>query len=197
MAILYFEIRSNDAEQQVLKKGLAEMLISDVAVDPGITVVERDRLEEVMAELKLQQTKAVDASTAQKLGELLGAEYQVMGSVIALKTSARLDARVLEVRTAKVVGVASENVADQDFFGAEQRLAAKLNALLAKADSREAPKPKKVGSKLTMEHAVIYSQALDAKDKKDKKTAQEKLNQVVKAQPDFLLASLELDRLMK
>ena len=42
-----------------------------------------------------------------------------------------------------------------------------------------------------------YSQALDAIDKKDKKTAKEKLDQVVKAQPDFLLATLELDRLMK
>jgi TolB-like protein len=135
-----------------LKKGLAEMLITDVSGDPSITVVERNRLEEVIKELELQQTAKIDAATAQRVGKLLGAQYLVTGSLISQKASGRLDAHVVRVET---------------------------------------------GEKLSMDNAVKYSQALDAIDKKDKKTAQEKLQQVVKAQPDFMLATLELDRLMK
>jgi predicted Zn-dependent protease len=42
-----------------------------------------------------------------------------------------------------------------------------------------------------------YGQALDAIDKKDKAAAKAKLQEVVKEQPDFVLASLDLDKLMK
>jgi TolB-like protein len=196
VAILYFDISSTDPEHQVLKKGLAEMLITDVSGDPSITVVERNRLEEVIKELELQQTAKIDAATAQRVGKLLGAQYLVTGSLIAQKASGRLDAHVVRVETGEVTA-AAQPLKDGDVFDAESKLAEKLSALLAKADAHDAPKPKKAQGKLSMDNAVKYSQALDAIDKKDKKTAQEKLQQVVKAQPDFMLATLELDRLMK
>jgi predicted Zn-dependent protease len=44
---------------------------------------------------------------------------------------------------------------------------------------------------------VQYSQALDALDKKDKAGAKKQLQQLVKEQPDFVLASLDLEALMK
>jgi predicted Zn-dependent protease len=85
-----------------------------------------------------------------------------------------------------------------DMFEAEQALLLKLAAALASADKRQpAELPKKQGVKLKLESAVKYSEALDAIDKKDKVQAKQKLEQVVKEQPDFLLASMELDRLMK
>jgi TolB-like protein len=196
VAVLYFDINSTDADHQVLKKGLCEMLITDLSVDPALTVVERNRLEEVVAELNLQHTSKVDQSTAQQLGKLLGAQYLVTGSVNVLKTSGRLDAKVITVQTGVVTG-AMQPLKDGDVFEAESKLADKLNAMLAKADAHDPPQPKKQQGKLTLDNAVKYSQALDAIDKKDKKAAKDKLQQVVKAQPDFMLASLELDRLMK
>jgi TolB-like protein len=196
VAILYFDISSNDPEQQVLKKGLAEMLITDVSADPHITVVERNRLEEVVKELELQQTAKIDQSTAQRMGKLLGAQYLITGSLISQKSAGRLDAHLVRVETGEVTA-AAQGVKDGDIFEAESKLAEKLNGLLAKADAHDPPKPKKAQGKLNLDTAVKYSQALDALDKKDKKTAQEKLQQVVKAQPDFMLATLELDRLMK
>ena len=42
-----------------------------------------------------------------------------------------------------------------------------------------------------------FAQALDALDKKDKVTARTKLEEVVKEQPDFVLASIDLDKLVK
>lgn len=196
IAILYFDISSTDPEHQVLKKGLAEMLITDVSSDPAITVVERSRLEEVIAELDLQQTGKIDPATAAQVGKLVGAQYLVMGSLTAQKAAARIDAKLVRVQTGEVTAT-RQVVKDGDVFDAESKLAEALNALIAKADSRDRPPSKKKTGKLTMDNAVKYSQALDALDKKDRKGAQAKLQEVVKAQPDFLLATLELDRLMK
>ncbi|MBK7863428.1 MAG: hypothetical protein IPJ65_33465 [Archangiaceae bacterium] len=196
LAVLYFDVNSNDPEHQVLKKGLCEMLITDLSSDPSLTVVERNRLEEVLAELDLQQSSKVDPQTAQKIGKLLGAQYLVMGSVNVLKGSGRLDGKVVNVTTSVVTG-AMQPLKDGDVFEAEARLAEKLGQVLARLDARDAPPPRKPQGRLSLENAVKYSQALDALDKKDKKTAKEKLQLVVKAQPDFMLATLELDRLMK
>ncbi len=197
LAVLYFDIESPTPEHALLKKGIAEMIITDLANDPALTVVERGRLEEVIAELNLQQTKKVDASTAQQLGKLLGAQYLVMGTLISQSFGTRLSAKLLKVETAEVLGSAAEVVNGGDVFEAEAKISDKLTGLIAKAASREPPAPKKKQGKLSIENAVKYSQALDHLDKKDKKAAKEKLEAVVKAQPDFMLASLELDRLMK
>jgi len=197
VAVLYFDIESQNPEHALLKKGLAEMIITDLANDPAITVVERLRLEEVVAELNLQQTKKIDPSTAQQIGKLLGAQFLVMGDVLSLSGGTRMSSKLLKVETAEVLGGSRETVDGNDIFGAEARLADKLTGLIAKAAAREPPPPRKKQGKLTMENAVKYSQALDHLDKKDKKAAKEKLEAVVKAQPDFMLATLELDRLMK
>lgn len=197
VAVLYFDISSVDPEHQVLQKGLAEMLITDLANDPAIAVIERARLEEVLAELKLQQSDKIDQSTAQRIGKLLAAQYFVIGSLQMQKGVGRLNARVTHVETGNVNGAGFVTLKDGEIFDAELKLVEKLAGILAKADARDPPPAPKKQGKLSVDNAVKYSQALDAIDKKDKKAAKEKLEAVVKAQPDFLLASLELDRLMK
>src|SRR5687768_14231382 len=79
VAVLYFDYQGKNEELALLKKGLAQMLISDLSASDAYVVVERDRLEDVLAELKLGQSKAVDAKTAAKIGKLLGARFLIMG----------------------------------------------------------------------------------------------------------------------
>src|SRR5215475_12839350 len=79
VAVLYFDYEGKDADLALLRKGLAQMLISDLLGTPAIRVVERDRLQEVIAELKLQATNKIDQNTAVKAGKLLGARYLVLG----------------------------------------------------------------------------------------------------------------------
>src|ERR1700759_3401630 len=78
-AVLYFDYSGKDADMAVLKKGLAQMLISDLSALDGVRLVERDRLEEILAELKLAQSGKIDPATAAKVGKLLGARYMVLG----------------------------------------------------------------------------------------------------------------------
>src|SRR4051794_31145570 len=79
IAVLYFDNNSSDADLDVMRKGLADMIVTDLVTWDTVTVVEREKLESVLAELKLQQSKRFDASTAVKVAKLIGAQYNVTG----------------------------------------------------------------------------------------------------------------------
>jgi len=86
-----------------LKKGLAEMMITDLSKVPGLKVVERLRMQEMMKEIGLSQTGAMEMSSAPRLGKLLGANRIVNGSFAGLSNQQlRLDIRMSETKTGKV-----------------------------------------------------------------------------------------------
>ncbi len=203
VAVLYFDYSGKDADMAVLKKGLAQMLISDLSALDGVRLVERDRLEEILAELKLAQSGKIDPATAAKVGKLLGARYMVLGGYFDLMDTLRADARVVEVETGKVLQSTGASGKPQDFLGVEQKLSDSIAKILvdkthpiaeATPDPKKPPKPpQKLGTKL----ALRYSRALDAKDRGDKTTAKKELAAVVKEQPDFRLAQLDIDKLIQ
>src|SRR5688572_12008201 len=77
VAVLYFDYQGKDEQMGMLRKGLAQMLISDLSGSDRFQIVERDRLQEILEELKLVETKHIDKSSAAKIGKLLGARYMV------------------------------------------------------------------------------------------------------------------------
>jgi TolB-like protein len=208
VAVLYFDYSGKSEDMAVLKKGLAQMLISDLSTLDGVRLVERDRLEEILAELKLGQSGKLDQATAAKVGKLLGARYMVLGGYFDLMETLRADARVIEVETGKVVQSIGAQGKPQDFLSVEQTLSGELAKILTTKTKAIAPSsPPATGTKkaakvvppkqLKVKTALRYSKALDAIDKKDKATAKKELAAVVKEQPDFKLAQLDMDKLIQ
>jgi TolB-like protein len=134
-AVLYFDNQGNE-DLAMLKLGLAQMLIAQFSAEPGVAVLERYRLNEILAELELQKTGAVDPGTAAKIGKLLGVERMVLGGYFELMGRFQLSGRVVEVETGRVLGSASRNGAVSDFAGLLQGLGDDLLPYLAggKAD---------------------------------------------------------------
>jgi len=252
VAVLYFDYTGKDQELEVLRKGLAQMLISDLSGSDTIRVVERDRLEDVLTELKLQGSGKVDAKSAAKLGKLLGAKYLVVGGYFDLQGALRVDARIVDVETGRVVKSFGTNGKPGDFLPVEQTMATSLGQWFSSSLSSSSPatpntapatpgtapatpgtapatpstapatpsttpatpsttprsptatpiatatkKLPRPPAALKTETAVAYAEALAALDSGDKAKAKAKLAKVIKEQPDFELASLDLDRLMK
>lgn len=235
VAVIYFDYQGKSEELVPLKKGLASMLISDLAGSDGYRVVERERLEDVLAELKLQASAKIDQTSAVKAGKLLGAHYLVLGSYFDVMKQLRIDARIVEVETGRVLRSAGATGQPEDFVGLEQKLATELARHLGEtakpvldkpgrgkpktvvvkntrdagtplagpaAAGRDAgaanvtarPKPPK---KLDTKTAADYGRALSALDAHDLEAAKSALKKVVASAPDFELASLDLNRLMK
>lgn len=208
VAVLYFDYSGEDDSLAVLRKGLTQMLVSDLTALGGLRVVERERLEEVLAELELSKSRKIDPATAARLGKLLGARYLVMGSYFELLGTLRADARVVEVETGRIVGSFGGHGKPGEFLEVEQKLGRSLGEALTatlalppephepqpKTAARRRPKPPK---RLATKTAVRYSKALDAKDKGDLKEARKELEATLAEQPDFQLATAELDRLIQ
>jgi hypothetical protein len=80
------------------------MLMTDLANQPDMTVVERERLDEVLAEHSLSGSGISDPDTAVELGRILGLDLMVMGSLTVVEGSMRLDAQVLFVESGEIAG---------------------------------------------------------------------------------------------
>jgi TolB-like protein len=202
VAVLYFDYTGKNEELAVLRKGLAQMLISDLSGSDAIRVVERDRIEDVLTELKLQATGKVDAKSVARLGKLLGARYLVLGGYFDLQGAMRVDARIVDVETGRVLKSFGTNGKPGDFLPVEQTMASDLGQwfagnLKASADAPAKKPPPKPPAALKTKTAVKYAEALALRDSGHKDRAKQVLTAVLQDQPDFTLASLDLDRLMK
>ncbi len=226
IAVLYFDVQAADPGMTVLRKGLAQMLVTDLVETERWTIVERSRLEAVLGEQKLQATTKMDRATVARVGKLLGARWLVLGSVVVMAGSARLDAHLIDVETGAMVGASKASGKDDDFFGLEARLAEQLRKALearttppgvAPSNATESPGAESPGAaadraartqtargrrlrrpaKLSLATARRYATALDLGDRGDVKGARKGLEAVVAEAPEFELAYVDLQAMAR
>ena len=196
IAVLYFDTGSDNAELLRLKKGLADMLISDLSKIKMLNVIERARLEEILKEQKMNNSKEFDAATATKLGKLMGVQYILTGSYFDMMGSMRIDARIIDVETGKIIKSEGIDGATNTFFDLEKKLVVKiaggLNVDLAVGEQANVTKNE---TSLRYETYLQYSDALDQMDKGDKSNAIENFKKVLQKNPDFAPAQQALNKL--
>lgn len=115
LAILDFEnncIQDNE-KFEPLTSGIPSMLVSKMTNITTLRFVERERLDDVLRELSLDQNAEIDPSTAQKLGKLLGAQELILGSFMTLDDKMRVDLRIVETETGLTIK-AEEVTGDSD-----------------------------------------------------------------------------------
>src|SRR5690348_6880639 len=86
VAVLYFDNNSfgNDrADYDGLGKGIADLLITDMASSPSMRIVEPDRIPSILQERSLVQTNSIDPQSAVRLGKPLGAQYMITGGFMS------------------------------------------------------------------------------------------------------------------
>jgi TolB-like protein len=83
VAVLVFDNGSFGAgarDYDGIGKGIADVMITDLASSTKVRVVDRTRIQQILDEQKLTKEGAVDATTAVRIGKLLGACYSVYGT---------------------------------------------------------------------------------------------------------------------
>ena len=94
-----------------LKTVLADVAIKRLNELPGVQPIERSRLVRVLEEQSLGSSELASESTRLRLGRLLGAKKMVFGTFQILGERARIDIRVVDVETSRVIS-ADEKVLD-------------------------------------------------------------------------------------
>jgi len=193
LAVLYVDNHSGDAAYDVLEKGLADMLVTDLSAQ-GLTVVERSRLQALIDEQKLQRGAFFDPKTAVKVGQGLGATHVVMGALAAMKPELRIDLRLVEVATGKVVVTAKVNGPSATLFDLEQQL---VERFVTAFERRFASAPMPQTKVRDIDALLEYSRAIDLADKGELEAAKKKIDQTIKLSPSFGLARTRKDEIIK
>ncbi len=201
LAVMYFTNGAliDNVSYAPLSKGMAEMLITELAQNNAVRVVERDRLQSVIEEQNLQNSDRVDKETAVKLGKTLGARHMLLGTfVIDPKRNMRIDVRAVNTETSAIEYTESVTGNADNLLQMVIQLGTKLNAGLklpalktASATTPAAKSPNQFKALMAM------SQALEAEDKKNKTQAVSFYKQAIALNPDFDRAKVRLASIEK
>lgn len=131
IAVMYFDNNSfgkDRADYDGLAKGIADMLITDMATNPNVRVVERERIQALLTEQNLTRSGAIDPQTAIRLGKIVGAQYMITGGFMTdSKGTLVLTARAINVETSAILNPVRLNSKGDDVLGLINQLSTKLN----------------------------------------------------------------------
>jgi len=102
VAIGDFENQSDTFYLDSWEKSIPEYLKSELSRSETIIIVERRQLESVLREQALSMTGLVDSSTAQKVGDLVGAQFVITGTINKSGGWTRIDAKIIRVVTGHI-----------------------------------------------------------------------------------------------
>lgn len=164
VGVLRYDNNTGDEQYDHLGRAFSSMMISDLSVIDRIQLVERERLEELLAELDLQQSGYADPESAQSIGMIVGAEYMVTGAFITVDPEIRLDTRVARVETTEIVTTAEVTGQQESLFDLQQRLADQvvegLELVLTEEEEERLRAQQEANRIDDMETMIAYSEAL-------------------------------------
>lgn len=131
-----------DSKDKASKDGsvIAERLTIKLINAHKFEIIERSVLDKVMAELKLQASGVIDASSAQQLGKVLGVEAIITGTLVEMQGGQiEVNARLIKTETAQAIG-ASQVSLKKDWIG--DASAARQQEQVYQ-ESRPAPAPRR------------------------------------------------------
>ncbi len=186
VAILYFENKGTNNELDPLQKGLAEMIITDLAKVNSLKVVERIRLQKLIEEMNLGETDLVDPKTAPRMGKLLGAARLIKGSFFDVtKEKVRIDALIAKTKSGDLDGTTNISGTTQEFFRMQKELVFKILEQM-KVSITEAEREAIYEIPTENFFAFLqYSRGLDYEDKGMYKQAAQAFSQAAVSDPNF------------
>ncbi|MDB4723027.1 TIR domain-containing protein [Akkermansiaceae bacterium] len=180
VAVLYFENNTTDRKDlEPLAKGLAHMVSCEATGYEGYDIVERNELAKVLQELELSNSKNFDPGSAARIGKLLGAEQLVLGSFMVLFNKFRIDAKMVDVATGRILHSASAKGDPENFDVLAEELAAKL---LSKEQASTTPN--KDREALPVDVALSIGKALQMIDDGNQSGGIELLNKLQEQHPE-------------
>lgn len=127
LGVLDFQNISGNPQLDYLEKALPEMLITNLMASAKLVLVERSKLNHIIEEQKLNLSGGVNEDKAIKIGNLIGADHLLYGSIFESNRQIRFDARICNTSSGNLI-VAEKIELDRnaDFIEAIDRLAENL-----------------------------------------------------------------------
>jgi len=177
-----------------LERGIAGMMISELAQNPAARVVERQEIQRLLDEQNLSAQNRVDPQTAAKIGKLVGARYVVAGTFIDFYGDFRVDVRLVNVETGEIVKTESERMQRDHMFDIIRNVAARLMKDASLPALQRQASDQRMGRQVPTEALTYYSRALLFHDRGQKDRAVEMYTRALAIFPDYTEAQEGLQR---
>ena len=182
---------------EAIERGIAGMMISELAQNPAARVVERQEVQRLLDEQNLGAQNRVDPQTAAKIGKLVGARYMVMGTFIDFYGDFRVDVRLINTETGEVVKTESERMQRDHLYDIIRNIAARLMKDANLPPLQRQASDQRMGRQIPTEALTYYSRALLYQDRGQKEKAVEMFNRALAIFPEYAEAQEGLQRVQR
>ncbi|AWB66619.1 hypothetical protein C2869_09330 [Saccharobesus litoralis] len=112
--------------KQMIEQLVPDLLTASLSQLP-ITIVERQKLLEILNEQKLSSSQLADESTRIRLGKLLGAQYMLFGTYLKIGPQAQMELRIVNTETTEIVATASAEQGHNDLLTTTETISQQLS----------------------------------------------------------------------
>jgi len=186
VAVCYYDDLSPDKSLSAFQKGLAVMVITDMSKIKSLKVVERIRLQSLLEEMQLGQTGIVDASTAPRVGRLLGAENLVVGNIMIGSYTATTS--LSSTSAGDVMGTGQVTVPQNQFFELPKSIVTQATDIMGVPLSAQEEAALAVAQTKSFEAVTFFGQALQAMDAGNYGNAKALFAMALAEDPNFVAA---------
>jgi TolB-like protein len=190
IAVMPFRYVGRDSTLRPLERGLAALVVTDLSRVRRLRLVERERIQYLLDELRLAETGRVDPGTAARSGRLVGAAGMVQGQFQEVPTqSLRIDATMVRASDAQISATGSGADRLQALFDLEKAVVFQLLERLGIA--LEPGERQAISERPTrdLQAFLLYSRGLEAQDRGDFGAAARAFQAAAQRDPGFRQAS--------
>lgn len=165
VAVLPFHCTCADTSLLPLERGMADLVVTDLARASALKVLERDRMQAIADEIKLSEASQVDPATATRAGKLIAAGRILDGQIVAGGgTQLNLTGAVVNTNDASIGGSPTADGTINAIFDTERKFVLsafqEMNVTLTAAEQK-AFEARRVPS---FQAFMAYSRGLMAED---------------------------------
>jgi TolB-like protein len=193
LAVLPWSYLGSNPELKPLERGMAYLVVSDLAKVSRFTLLERERVQALSDELALSAAGRLEPSTAARSGRLLRAGSVLQGSLRETGASPtpgalRLDANIVSTTTGEITASGSASDRLSQLVGAEKTVVLALltreGIVLTPAEQRAiAERPT-----ADLQAFLAFSRGLEAEDRGNSEQAARFFQQAARQDPSFRAA---------
>ena len=192
IGVTNYEDLSPEKSLRAFRKALTAMVISDLSKIASLRIVERVRIQALLAEMRLAKTGLVDKTTAPRIGKLIGAKKLVIGSLALgsplVPDSLHSVTSITSTVRGGILGSTSISIEKSYFYNLSKLIVENIGKIagvqLSIHETDVIRKPQTKNYKAY----IFYGSALDALDAGNWKQAKNFFTEALKEDPEFGLA---------
>jgi curli biogenesis system outer membrane secretion channel CsgG len=174
-----------------LGKAISAMLVTEFSGRPGMRIVERQEINDLIREQDLSLSGRIEEADAIEVGKLLGVQYVLHGQVTSIVDNLRMDIRAVDVETSEIVTVMKKSDKTSELFAVVVGLADEFGAALHLVPPSQRPPMESIPVPAT----IAFSRGVDYEDRGEKDAAIEQYEAALKIHPNHRDARRALERL--